>query len=365
MNKNKTIPYLRFLPLIVLSILIFKVIDNPNSISELFNVLSPFFVAFGIAYLLNPLVKHIEKAFKVNRMGSIFFSYLIVLGAVIFLIAIVTPNIIDSITTLVSNTPEYVKNVQRFVEYNVTRFEILSGANITEDLERLLLDSLDKITSIANTAVNQVLFQAINVTTFLLQILISIVISIYMLKDKENFKRQIKRLLHSVFDYSTATKIIHLGQDVDRIFTRYLVGKFIDSLIIGIICFLILFLIVRAPFALLLSVIVGITNMIPYFGPFIGAVPAVIITLFISPIKAIWVAVAILVIQQFDGLYLGPKILGDHIGVKPFWIISAITIGGALFGFMGMLLGVPVIAVLRMLTIRFVDKRLKNSNLDI
>jgi len=365
MNNKKIIPYLSFLPLIILSILIFKVIDNPESISTVARVLSPFLVAFGIAYLLNPMVKYMERTFKLDRIGSIFFTYLIVLGALTFLIAIVTPNIIESITTLVSNTPEYVKNIQIFIEYNVKKFEILSGTNITQNLEEILFNSLDKITRIANTAVNEVLFQAINVTAFLLEIIISIVVSIYMLKDKENFNRQIKRLVYATFDYTNATKIIHLGQDVNRIFSRYLVGKFIDSLIIGIISFLILFLIVRAPFSLLLSVIVGITNMIPYFGPFIGAVPAVIITLFISPIKALWVAVAILVIQQFDGLYLGPKILGDHVGVTPFWIISAITIGGALFGFMGMLLGVPVIAVLRMLIIRFVDKRLNNSNLDI
>lgn len=365
MNNKRSIPYLRFLPLIVLSILLFKVIDNPNTISDLLGLVSPFLIAFSIAYLLNPLVKYIEKNFKINRLGSIFFTYLIVLGVLIFLISIVTPNIIESITTFVSNTPEYVRNVQKFIEYNVTRFEILSGSNLTEEIEGILLDFLTRVTSFANTALNEVLSQAINVTTFLIQLILSIVISVYMLKDKENFQKQIKRLLYSIFDYNTATKIINLGVDTNTVFSRYLVGKFIDSLIIGIIAFLIFYLIVRAPFSLLLSVIIAITNMIPYFGPFIGAVPAIIITLFISPIKALWVGVAILIIQQFDGLYLGPKILGDHVGVKPFWIISAITIGGALFGFMGMLLGVPFVAVIRLLVMRFIDKRLKNSNIDI
>ncbi|MBS4536635.1 AI-2E family transporter [Clostridium sp. D2Q-14] len=365
MNNRRAIPYLKFLPVIILSILIFKIIDNPNTISQFLGLLRPFLVAFAIAYLLSPLVKYIQTTFKLNRTGSIFFAYLIVLGAVIFLISIVTPNIVDSITTFVSNTPEYVRNVQKFLEYNVTRFEIFSGSSITEEIESVLLEFLTKVTTFANAALNEVLFQAINVTTFLIQLLLSIVISVYMIKDKENFQKQIKRLLYSVFDYNTATKIINLGIDTNRIFSRYLVGKFIDSLIIGIISFLIFYLIVRAPFSLLLSVIIGITNMIPYFGPFIGAIPAIIITLFISPIKALWVAVTILVIQQFDGLYLGPKILGDHVGVKPFWIIAAITIGGALFGFVGMLLGVPVIAVIRILMIRFMDKRLKNSNIDI
>lgn len=365
MNKKKVISYLNFLPLIIISILLFKLIDNPNSFIDFLGILSPFLIAFGIAYLLNPLVEYIGRTFKINRIGSIFFAYIIVLGAVVFLIAIVTPNIIESITTLISNTPTYVKNIQEFLEYNVTKFEIFSGTNITETIEAVILDSLAKITELANVAVNQVVFQAINVTAFLLEIVLSIVISVYMLKDKENFKRQIKRLLYSILNYNNATKTIELGRDVDRVFSRYLVGKFIDSLIVAIICFLVLFIVVRAPFAMLLSVIVGITNMIPYFGPFIGAVPAIIITLFISPIKALWVAITILVIQQFDGLYLGPKILGEHVGVKPFWIISAIIVGGALFGFMGMLLGVPVVAVIRLLVMRFMDKSLKNNNIDI
>jgi len=365
MNKKKVVSYLNFLPLIILSIFLFKFIDNPHSFLDFFNILSPFLIAFGIAYLLNPLVIYIEKSFKINRLGSIFFSYIIVLGILVFLIAIVTPNIIKSITTLIDNTPTYVKNIQEFIEYNITKFEILSNSIATENLEKILLDSIAKITELANLAVNQVVFQAINVTAFLLEIILSIVISIYMLKDKENFKRQIKRLLYSILSYTNATKVIELGRDVNRVFSRYLVGKLIDSLIVAIICFLVLFLVVKAPFAMLLSVIVGITNMIPYFGPFIGAVPAIIITLFISPIKALWVAITILVIQQFDGLYLGPKILGEHVGVKPFWIISAITVGGALFGFMGMLLGVPVVAVLRLLVMRFVDKRLKNNNIKI
>ncbi|MGO1369507.1 AI-2E family transporter [Senegalia sp. (in: firmicutes)] len=365
MNKRKVISYLNFLPLIILSILLFKVIDNPHSFIDFLSILSPFLIAFGIAYLLNPLVDYLGKTFKLNRIGSIFFAYIIVLGALVFLISIVTPNIIESITTLISNTPTYIKNIQEFLEYNVTRFEIFSGTNITQTIEDLILDSLTKITEVANSAVNQVLSQAINATAFLIKLILSIVISIYMLKDKENFKRQIKRLLYSVLNYNNATKTIELGRDVNRVFSRYLVGKFIDSLIVAIICFLVLFIVVRAPFSMLLSVIVGITNMIPYFGPFIGAVPAVIITLFISPIKALWVAITILVIQQFDGLYLGPKILGEHVGVKPFWIISAISIGGSLFGFMGMLLGVPVIAVIRLLVLRFIDKSLKNNNIDI
>lgn len=365
MEKNKKIPYIHILPLIIIAIVLYKIIDIPFSLSVVLEILRPFFIAFALAYLLNPMVKYLEKSFKLNRNGSIFFTYLIVLGAVTFIITIVTPNIIESIGNLVTNTPDYIRKAQKYIQYNVTKFEILSGTQITQSVESLLRNFLLSFSGFADTAVNEVLKQAINVTAILLKLIISIVISIYMLKDKENFKRQIKRFIYAVFDYNNSKKIINLGIEIDHIFTKYLIGKFIDSLIIGTLGFIILALIVRAPYSLLLSVIIGITNMIPYFGPFIGAVPAIIITLFIAPIKAIWVAVAILGLQQFDGLYLGPKILGDHVGVKPFWIISAITIGGAMFGFVGMLLGVPVIAVLRLIMVRFIDRRLKNNNINI
>ena len=146
-----------------------------------------------------------------------------------------------------------------------------------------------------------------------------------------------------------------------QLFSSFIIGKAIDSLIIGLLCFVIMSL-CQLPYAVLISAIVGVTNMIPYFGPFIGAVPGVLIMLLVSPIKALIFAILILVLQQFDGLILGPKILGDSTGLKPLWIIFAITIGGSIAGVLGMFLGVPVIAVLRYLLNRFLQYRLEKRN---
>ena len=162
-----------------------------------------------------------------------------------------------------------------------------------------------------------------------------------MLKDKEKFIYQIKKLTYALFSNKRATKIIRSGREFNIVFSEYLIGKMIDSLIIGIICF-IGTLIIRVPYPLLISTIVGVTNMIPYFGPFIGMIPAVLITLFYNPIKALWMFIFILGLQQFDGLYLGPKILGTKLGLSPFWVITAIIVGGKLFGILGMLLAAPI-----------------------
>ncbi len=150
--------------------------------------------------------------------------------------------------------------------------------------------------------------------------------------------------------------------EVDEIFSKYIIGKMIDSLIVGIICFMGLWFL-KAPYALLMAIIVGVTNMIPYFGPFIGAVPAVIITLFTSPITALWVTLFIIVLQQLDGYIIGPFILGDSVGLSPFWIILAILIGGGLFGILGMLICVPVMAVVRNMFSRYINRRLDEKSL--
>jgi len=183
-----------------------------------------------------------------------------------------------------------------------------------------------------------------------------------MLKDKETFILQLKKLIYSITSKDLADKIISLGNELNTVFSRYLVGRIIDGLIIGILCF-IGCLILRVPYASVISTIVGITNLIPYFGPLIGMIPAFIITLFYSPIKAVWVLIFIFALQQFDGLYLGPKILGTKVGLRPFWIISAIIIGGGLFGVIGMFLAVPAVAMIKLMLKKYIDKKLDEKNI--
>ena len=182
-----------------------------------------------------------------------------------------------------------------------------------------------------------------------------------MLTDKRPLINSCKAVVYAFVPVKYIQLILEISAEANRLFSSFIVGKAIDSTIIGLLCFVFM-LILRLPYAVLISVIVGITNMIPYFGPFIGAIPSAIILLFISPLKAVIFVVMVFVLQQFDGLILGPKILGDSTGLKPLWIIFAITIGGSLAGVLGMFLGVPAVAFIRYLIQRLINHQLKKRD---
>ena len=191
----------------------------------------------------------------------------------------------------------------------------------------------------------------------LLSTVVGIIISVYMLLDKERFCAGCKKVWYAILPQQRADWLLDLTAEANRVFGGFISGKILDSLIIGILCFLGMTLF-KMPNAMLISVIVGVTNVIPYFGPFIGAIPSFFIILIDAPIKALWFLVFILILQQFDGNILGPKILGDSTGLSAFWVIFAIMLFGGLYGFIGMFLGVPVFSVVYMLIWRFVDARL-------
>lgn len=210
------------------------------------------------------------------------------------------------------------------------------------------------------------LSKAINFTSSFVKAIFGVIVSIYLLKDKESFISNTKKIIYSLFNKNHAESIIAFGSHANIVFNKFILGKALDSLIIGVLCFLGLYLL-KIPYASLISLIVGITNMIPYFGPFIGAIPAILITLITSTslTSAIFVAILILILQQFDGWILGPKILGDSVGVGPFAIIVAILIGGKLFGVLGMFLSVPVVALLIDAMEKFTHKKMKDKNIEL
>src|SRR5699024_10457679 len=218
----------------------------------------------------------------------------------------------------------------------------------------IIIRAGESLTPLLNKTVTQI----ISLTSGFANFVLGSIISIYILKDKEIFAKNIRNLTVAVFPKHSAKTLVEVQKDVKIAFSKFFVVKMLDSLIIGILCFIGL-LIMRVQYALLISLIVGITNMIPYFGPFIGMIPASILTLFDSPFKALWVFIFIFLLQQFDGLYLGPKILGIQVGLKPFWIITAILIGGGFFGVWGMLFAVPIAAVVKSLLAKYVDRELK------
>jgi len=364
--KNK-IPYLEFLPILVIGLVLFKLVDRIDDFGLLIlsglRVLQSVFWAIGVAYVLNPLMNFLEKKFKIPRILAILICYIIVIGLIITLITIVIPMIYENVRDLIINVESYQEIAVNYFEENITSTIWYSDLGLDEyltmdTLSKHLVDIPELLNSVLNGLVGFV--GAFFGGTF--KIIIGFIIAVYLLLDKEKFQVGMKKIVYGFFKEKQADLTVIFFGDVNKIFSRYIIGKTIDSAIIGAMCFVGL-AILQTPYAALLAIIVGITNMIPYFGPFIGMVPAIILTLFVSPIKAVWVGLFILALQQFDGYYLGPKILGDSVGVSPFWIILGIIVGGSMMGVLGMLLAVPVVAVLQMVFTRAVDKQLSKKDI--
>ena len=362
MFTKKTIKQILLLSIIIPIIL--KVVYDPSIISEktalIFTLLSPIIWAFSIAYLLNPIMNFLQRKCKLNRNISIFIIYLFVIGFITVLITVVSPRIINSINNLVQDAPNYVKAFQKWINTYVMKSKLLQlGAPyIKENINAIV----DKSVVFLNLTSASLFTKALHITSNLISAVLGLVISIYMLKDKESFIKGSKRLLYSLFENKKAEFLIDLGKSANKMFSQFIIGKIIDSLIVGIICFIGLFLF-KVKYAGLISIILGITNMIPYFGPILGMIPAFLITSFYSPIKAIWVLVFLIILKEFDGLYLGPKILGDKVGLSPFWIIIAIIIGGESFGIAGMFMAVPIMGLIKIQLDRFITTRLDKKNM--
>lgn len=365
MWKNK-IPYINVIPIFIILALIFKAINNlevfASELSIVLSILTPFFWAFGIAYILNPLMVYFEKKFNIKRCSSILIVFLLLIGFITLTVTIISPAIINNVGKLLNDMPTYVIKTQAWFYTTINKFNLSNNTTLIQFANKALTNITTTLTDSLKSFLNVALSNAIDFTSSFLKMIFGFIISVYILKDKESFQRNAKNFLYCIFKKESINSILAFGNEVNMIFSQYIIGKSIDSLIIGILCAIGL-TILKIPYVFLISLLVGITNMIPYFGPFIGMIPAVLITVFYSPIEALWVLIFIVLLQQFDGWVLGPKILGDKVGVSPFWVILAILVGGGTFGVLGMFLGVPIIAVIKTLLQRFITKQLKSKNI--
>lgn len=346
----------------------YKMVDSLEEIfagaKYIISLLAPFMWAFAVAYLLNPAMKLLESRFKLNRIASVAILYSVVVGVIVLFFTIVSPRVINSISEIVLQIPQYLQTTQNWIQTNIISSDWARKYEINDYIQKNLNAIVAQAGDFLNIILNKIVNFAIGFTSTFFSILIGILISVYILADKEGFARNSKRFVYSFVGKERGDSFFELTREIDSVFSKFIVGKFIDSLIIGLIC-LAGALLLKMPYAFLIALIVGITNMIPYFGPFIGIIPSVIIVLFNDPIKALWLFVFILILQQFDGLILGPKILGDKVGMSPFWIILAIIIGGGIMGVLGMFLAVPTFAVIKNLLERYMDKKLKLRDIEI
>ena len=348
---------------ISLSILFFFLIYRfqgfGNAVSTLTGILMPFIYGAVIAYLLKPVCNTIEaflRRFIPEKMKglinalSVTFTILFGLLLIYALCMMIIPQLITSVTTLYYTAQAnitkfmYWANHLEFIEKNEQIMELLNSAyaalntNLDTWIKNTLLPSMQNILSGAALGV-------LNVVVVLKNLIIGIIVAVYMLASRKRFVQQGKMVLYSVVKPRWASLITEEVKYADRMFGGFINGKILDSAIIGLLCY-IGCLIFKFPSALLVSVIIGVTNVIPFFGPFIGAIPATLLILIQNPIKALWFVLFVLVLQQVDGNIIGPKILGNTTGLSSFWVLFAILLFGGLWGFAGMIVGVPLFAVI-------------------
>lgn len=366
---------------IAASLLFYYLLFHQTSVRTAFHnvldILSPLIAALILAYVISPIINFLEqrvigtllakrnitpsvRAKKLIRALLILLMYVGIIFALYGLIATLIPELFSSITNIILNFSNYVNNIQDFVTKLLTNYpEMQQSADqyistfsvklsnwLTNDLMPMLRDFLVNLSG-----------QLVNMVTFFKNLLLGAIVAIYMLYHKEKYIAKLKKAVYSLLGLEHGNALIRDCQYINQEFSGFLVGKVIDSLIIGVICYLVTNLI-GTPYALLVSVIIGVTNIIPFFGPFLGAIPSLVLILLIDPLQALYFLIFVILLQQFDGNFLGPKILGETTGVSSFLIIISILIGGGFMGVFGMIIAVPVCAILCTVCRNFSERRL-------
>ncbi len=373
---------------VVAAALILKLIfDNLGAISQgihmVNSALKPVYIGLIISFLLSPLVnksdqyiflplmhkiiKREKTAGSVARGLSVAVVILLSLLVVFSLVMMVVPEVVHSIASLVNNMPSYYRNLVSWGDrvfksnpYISNYFDQVSQSVYQKFLSWLQNDLLPNSNKLLSTLTDGIT----NLINVLMNFLIGIIISVYLMAGKENFCAQAKKLMYALFPVHWVEGALDVLSETHTVFAKFISGKLIDSLIVGILTFIIMS-IAGVPYTVLISVIIGVTNVLPYFGPYIGTIPCAILILIANPMKGILFIVLIIILQQFDGNILGPMILGDSIGLKSFWILFSILFFGSLFGLVGMVCAVPVFAMIYRWVKRWCNRRLSGKGIPV
>ena len=332
------------------------------------DILSPFAGGVVIAYAINPIdmwmMKNLFRGNKKLHWLSMLIGYLVALVTVGGLIYLIVTQVFTSIMTFASNLGGYTKNLEAALLALTERWPDLqpylaTAIDYVQDLSMIVSDLL----KMALNSVPQLMSYFSDVTSTFVAVFTAVASSIYLLTQKDKLLRHAKILTRAFLPRSVSPTVLRICKTANRNLSGFFSGKIIDSAIIGMLTYFCM-LVFGMSYAPLISIIVGVTNIIPVFGPFIGAVPGIIILLFLEPIQALWFALLILVIQQLDGNVIGPKILGDSIGISALWVLFSIVVCGDLFGLVGMVIGVPLFATILSLVKEFAEWCLRYRGID-
>ena len=387
MNEHRDKPYIKWgltaLVVIFISILLVVIFTNLPGffgvLTALETILEPLIFGVVIAFLLNPIVRFVDSRLlplleqktklkpalvrNLSRAAGIFVGVVVAVLVLYAFFSMLLPQLYESVVGIVDNAETYYTSIDRWV------------TTILEDnpeIQSYVDTALGKIYDFINNWITTTFLQDVqkllttltsSVVAFVkgfMNFLIGFVASIYILWSKDTFQAQAKKMVVAAFKPSAANHLLDLGSNINRIFSGFIIGKIIDSAIIGVLCYICMTL-MKMPYTALIATIVGVTNVIPVFGPFIGAVPSALIILLVDPLQAFYFIIFIIVLQQVDGNVIGPKILGNTVGISGFWVLISITVAAGIFGFAGMLLGVPVFAVIYLIISDIVNSSLRKK----
>lgn len=361
--------------IIILAYVIFNFKNIISGVENIIGVLLPFIVGIAIAFMLNLVMrifeervfifldnKKYQKYSRFKRPLSVALTFIFVFMVIFGLIRFIIPQLIDSISTLTDAIPSYMKSFEELISQYVSDTEILN--TLWNNFLSAWREILQFTGQIVVSSLSGVVNITVGFTSGLFNFILSVIFSIYMLLNKERLQLGMKKVLYAFSGKKFADKIMYLGKISNEAFSNYIGGQFIEAIIIGVLCFVGM-LILKMPYALLISVLVAVTALIPIFGAFIGTIPSAFIILIIDPMKALWFIIFIIVLQQVEGNLIYPKVVGSSIGLPPIWVMLAMIIGGNTFGLIGILLGIPIFSVIYKVFKEFVDKRLNYKNINI
>ncbi|MGU8990929.1 AI-2E family transporter [Clostridium perfringens] len=372
-KNNKIKDYIFLSTYIILLIFFFiNIKDIMNFLYKFLGIIKPFIWGIAIAFILNIPVKLIEKNlgnskfFKgMKRSFSITLTFLFFILAITLFILFVIPQLLSSISTLMNSIPEYLSQFEKFLEVNAinnSQSQVMMQ-NIINELLNMWKEILKVTSQIVGTSLGYLLDFTLGITYGVINFFLSLILAIYMLASKEILISQLKLIIYAFVSKNKADRIIELGKMCNEMFSKFILGQCTEALVIGVLCFIGM-IILKMPYALLISVVIGVTALIPVLGAFLGTIPSAFIILIMDPIKALWFIIFIIVLQQLEGNLIYPRVVGSSIGLSALWVMFAMIVGGSLFGIIGMLIGIPIFGVVFKILKRVANRKINEKGIE-
>lgn len=373
---------LKILLIIFIAVLMFVMMQNLDTVflllGQFFSILSPFIIGFAMAFILNVLMRFFEtKVFgrlkrkkgrvwsRLSRPVCLILSILLICIVLTVFLLLIIPQIRESVIIVAKELPSRAErlanSVRDFLQKYDISFETIDKLQI--DWKSISSAILDNFTAGSSTVISTTIGLTSGIVKTLFNLILGFAFSVYLLVSKEKLAVQIKKVLYALFKEKTASDIVDVVTLSNGIFSKFITGQCTEALIIGVLCYTGM-LIFRMPYAIMISSLVSVTALVPMFGAFIGTAVGALFILLVNPIQALWFVLFIVILQQLESNIIYPKIVGDSVGLPGIWVLFSVTVGGSLFGIGGMLVSVPVSAVLYCLLREFINKKLKEKNVD-